>query len=48
LTLETAWHLALAWYSDRLSPSWRRKSADEVQALFAQLGMTGLFWDLST
>jgi hypothetical protein len=36
LTLDTAWQLAKAWYHDRLDPSWRRKSLQEVQQLFTE------------
>jgi len=48
LTLQQAWRLAKAWYQDRLDPSWQRKGAGEVQALFTQLGLTSLFWDLGS
>jgi hypothetical protein len=44
--LETAWRLADIWYSDRLSPDWERRTPDEAQALFADLGLTGPFWKL--
>jgi hypothetical protein len=47
LTPQTAWRLAYAWYSpDRREPGWRRKTLDEVEALFAELGMTEPFWRL--
>jgi hypothetical protein len=46
-TLEQAWQLAHAWYSDKLSPEWRRAMPDEAQALFARIGLTGDFWRLS-
>jgi len=36
-----------AWYGpDRRDPAWRRKTADEVEALFAELGLTSAFWSL--
>ena len=45
---ELAWRLALAWYSpDRREPAWRRMNVDEVEALFADLGMTTSFSDLA-
>jgi len=44
--LGTAWQLADAWYRERLSPSWRRRTPDEAQALFDDLGLTGEFWKL--
>jgi hypothetical protein len=45
--LDTAWRLADAWYADRLSPDWTRRTPDEAQALFDRLGLTGAFWRLS-
>ena len=43
---EQAWALAAAWYSDRLSPDWRRPAPAEVEELFASLGLTGPFWSV--
>lgn len=43
---EQCWQLAHAWYADKLSPDWRRKTVDEAQAVLAQIGLTGPFWDL--
>jgi Alkylmercury lyase len=45
--LETAWRLADGWYHDRLSPDWRRRTAEEAEGLFSSLGLTGPFWTLS-
>ncbi|MFL5731845.1 MAG: hypothetical protein ACJ78Q_01490 [Chloroflexia bacterium] len=48
LTLQQGWGLASAWYSsDRREPEWRRKTADEAEAIFAGLGLTSPFWKLS-
>lgn len=44
--LETAWRLAEAWYRDRLSPDWRRRTPEEAEAVFADLGLRGDFWRL--
>jgi hypothetical protein len=44
--LATAWRLAERWYRDRLSPEWRRRTPAEAQAVFAELGLTGEFWNL--
>lgn len=45
--LSQMWALAHAWYgADRRDPSWRRRTAPEVQALFTQLGFTSPFWQL--
>jgi hypothetical protein len=46
LPLPQAWALARRWYGDRLQPGWRRKTPDEAQALFTELGLTGGFWAL--
>ena len=47
LSLETGWRLAHAWYAeDRRNPEWRRRTVDEVEDLFSQLGLTSPFWAL--
>jgi len=47
LTLEQAWRLAQAWFSaDRGAPEWRRPPVEEVETLFAALGLAGAFWKL--
>jgi hypothetical protein len=43
---EQLWRLAHAWYVNRMSPGWRRKGPEEVEALFAEIGLTGEFWRL--
>ena len=48
LTLEQGWSLAQAWYGpDRRDPTWRRYTPTEAQTIFASLGLTSPFWDLS-
>lgn len=46
LTVDQCWRLARAWYADRLDPTWRRKTPEEAEAVFAELGLTGPFWRL--
>jgi hypothetical protein len=46
LTLAQGWKLAQLWYADRLSPDWRPATADQAQAIFAEVGLTGEFWQL--
>lgn len=46
LTLEQAARLADAWYAKKLAPDWRRHTAEEAEALFAQLGFDLRFWRL--
>jgi hypothetical protein len=47
LSLETGWKLAQAWYGpDRREPNWRRRTVEEAEELFGQLGLTSPFWAL--
>jgi hypothetical protein len=47
LSLETGWKLATAWFgADRRIPQWRRRTLEETEALFGELGLTGEFWRL--
>jgi hypothetical protein len=47
LTPEQCWRLAKAWYEDRLSPDWARKTSDEAQAVFDSIGLVGAFWAMT-
>ena len=47
LSPEQCWKLADAWYRDRLQPDWRRRSPQEAEALFQELGLAGEFWKLT-
>ena len=47
LSIEQAWKLADAWYRDRMSPGWGRKTVDEAHELFRTLGLTSDFWRFS-
>lgn len=47
ISLEQQWGLAKAWYEDRLAFDWRRKTTEEVDALWNKLGFTSPFWSLS-
>jgi hypothetical protein len=47
VSLEQVWGLARGWYSaDRRDPQWRRKTAEESEAYFSSLRLTGPFWSL--
>jgi hypothetical protein len=47
LTLQQCWQLARAFYEpDRRPSEWRRKTVDETEALFAEMGFTSPFWRL--
>ena len=43
---EQCWQLAQAWYADKLSPDWRRKTLEESEAMLASIGLTEPFWSL--
>ncbi len=43
---EQCWQLAQDWYSDKLSPDWRRKTLEESEAMLAGIGLTEPFWNL--
>ncbi|MGH2751364.1 MAG: hypothetical protein ACRDK3_10930 [Actinomycetota bacterium] len=47
MTVAQQWNLARRWYAHRMAPDWRRRTPDEIQALFESLGLTGPFWRLS-
>jgi hypothetical protein len=45
-SLGQQWRLADAWYRDRLSPDWRRRTIEEAEGVFTDLGLKGDFWRL--
>ena len=47
MSVEQQWQLARAWFEGRLRPGYRRRTADEAEALFAEIGLKGPFWSLS-
>jgi hypothetical protein len=47
IPLDKCCRLAFAWYSaDRRQPQWRRRTVEEAETLFAELGFTSPFWNL--
>lgn len=44
--LPRLWHLARAWYDDRLDRGWRRRTVSERQAILDAVGLEGPFWRL--
>lgn len=46
MTVEQQWALAHAWYHDRADPDWLRRTPDQAAQLFADIGLTGEFWQL--
>jgi len=47
MSVEQQWRLACAWFEDRLLPGYRRRTAEEGEAVFAEIGLTGPFWSLT-
>jgi hypothetical protein len=41
-----SWRLGKVWYADRLHDDHRRRTPKEATAVFAELGLTGPFWDM--
>lgn len=47
LSSEQIWGLAKMWYrEDRRESGWRRKTPQEAQQIFADLGLVSDFWQL--
>lgn len=44
MTIGKCWALANAWYHDRLSPEFHRRTVDQAHHIFGELGLTGTFW----
>jgi hypothetical protein len=47
LSVEQQWALARVWYSNRMEPDWRRRTPEEAERVFGDLGLTGEFWRLT-
>lgn len=46
-SFDQAWRLGNAWHANRLSPDWKRATAQEAEAIFSDIGLTGDFWRLA-
>jgi hypothetical protein len=46
MTPDQMWRLADTWYRDRADRGWARRSAEEAEAIFAEIGLSGDFWKL--
>jgi hypothetical protein len=46
VTAERLFALASRWYGGRLDPAWRPRTVAASQALLADAGLTGPFWEL--
>ena len=46
MPMDQLWRFASEWYGSYVDQPWRKRSADEVRAVFARHGLTGDFWDV--
>ena len=44
LSLPQIWELSQRWYQDRMSPDYHGRTADQVQEIFKETGLTSEFW----
>jgi hypothetical protein len=47
LTLDQQWRLAVTWFRGRHLRDWRKRTAEEAEAVFREAGLTGSFWSLA-
>lgn len=40
------WDLSQRWYSNRISPDFRGRTMEQVQAIFQEAGLTSDFWKI--
>jgi len=45
VSMAQLWALSEQWYASRLTPDARRPPAEEMRRIFADIGLTGSFWD---
>jgi hypothetical protein len=45
--LATVWELSKVWYGDRLSPEYRGRTPEQVQAIFDSFGLTSAHWKVA-
>jgi hypothetical protein len=46
MSVEQQWHLAQAWFENRMASDWRRPTAEEARAVFEEIGLSDPFWRL--
>jgi hypothetical protein len=44
--VETTAELGRLWYADRLRPDWQPKTADAMERILRQVGLTDPFWSV--
>lgn len=46
MSMDALWRFASDWYGSYLREPWRKRTPDEVRALFEGHGLTGPFWEV--
>ncbi len=46
LPMQQVWTLSQRWYDNRLSASYRGRTAADVALIFQDLGLTSAFWQM--
>jgi hypothetical protein len=44
MTLDKQWELAKRWFEGRHLPQWKRRTPEEAEELFREVGLTSDFW----
>ncbi len=44
LSIPKLWELSKLWYQGRLLPEYRGRTAEQVQQIFKEVGLTSEFW----
>jgi hypothetical protein len=47
LTLEQQWRLAIKWFVGRDRPEWEKRSPEEAEGVFRDVGLISSFWKLT-
>ncbi len=44
MTVQQQWQLATGWFAGRADADWTKRTPQQVEALFEEVGLTGDFW----
>jgi len=47
LSIPKLWELSKLWYQGRLLPEYRGRTAEQVQQIFKEVGLTSEFWQVT-
>ena len=46
LSIDQVWRLSQRWYHNRMSPDYHGRTIEQIQEIFAELGLTTKFWKI--